>query len=208
MNDVQQYGLEMMKRDSKKLDLRTRIVAAARTEIAEKGLSLLKAREVATRASSALGGLYTVFADLDAIVLAVNQDSFDALDRIMTDAVSNETNPARKLSKLISAYLGFARAEPFLWRAMFEHRLAMGSAYPPSHYDSLVRLMAHIAAPLGELRMGDSEQQRFTRARTLYSAFHGIIWMSLDERFTGLSSDELEGELSTVLEQLLRGAGV
>jgi AcrR family transcriptional regulator len=198
--------VKALKKALKKQDLRGRVVAAARAEIAEKGLAVIKARDVADRAKSALGGIYTVFADLDAIVLAVNQDSLDALDQIMTEAVAGVDDPAQKLAKLIEAYLSFARAEPFLWRAMFEHRLPEGVAYPVSHYEALARLMAHIAEPLRDLRLGESEAQRFTRARTLFSAFHGIIWMSLDDRFTGLSSEELESELQMMLEQLLRGA--
>ena len=195
----------MAKRAEKKQNLRERVLTAARAQIAEKGLKALKAREVAEAANSALGGIYTVFPDLDAIVLEVNQQSFEMLDAIMAEAVSSLSDPAARLERLIDCYLGFARAEPNLWRAMFEHRLPERRDYPVSHYEALQRLMQHIVGPLRELQPAEHEEARLIRARTLFSAFHGVISMSLDHWFTGVGSEALEGELKALLQQLVRG---
>jgi AcrR family transcriptional regulator len=194
-----------MKQAEKKQDLRARLVQAARELIAEKGVAGLKARDVADRASRALGGLYTVFDDLDALVLAVNFESFQRLDGIMAAAVSGVTTPEAQLLGLVEAYLGFARDEPLLWRAMFELQLPEGRAFPLEHYEALDRLLQHIVVPLRALQPADSEDARMIRARTLFSAFHGVIAMSLDHRFTGVTSEALEGELRALLAQLVRG---
>ncbi len=193
-----------MKQAEKKQDLRARLVKAAREIIAERGLAGLKARDVAETAGSALGGLYTVFADLDALVLAVNYTSFMRLDAVMAEA-SLTPAPEARLQNLIKAYLSFARAEPQLWRTMFEHRLPEGRDYPAEHYEALSRLMQHIAVPLRQLQPRDEEVATLLRARTLFSAFHGVIAMSLDHRFTGVTSEALEGELKALLAQLVRG---
>ena len=194
-----------MKQAEKKQDLRARLLKAARGIIAERGLAGLKARDVAEAAGSALGGLYTVFADLDALVLAVNYDSFQRLDAVMAAAGEGLAEPEQRLLRLVEVYLGFAKAEPKLWRAMFDHRLAEGQDYPAEHYEALSQLMDHIANPLKQLQPKEDEAARLIRARTLFSAFHGVIAMSLDHRFTGVTSDELEGELKALLQQLVRG---
>jgi AcrR family transcriptional regulator len=194
-----------MKQAEKKHDLRARLVKAAREIIAERGLAGLKARDVAESAGSALGGLYTVFADLDGLVLAVNYESFMRLDDLMAAAGADVNEPEKRLFRLIEAYLGFAKAEPHLWRTMFEHRLPEGRDFPPEHYEALNELMQHIAIPLRRLQPSVDEAQRLIRARTMFSAFHGVIAMSLDHRFTGVTSEALEGELKALLAQLVRG---
>jgi AcrR family transcriptional regulator len=194
-----------MKQAEKKPDLRERLLGAAQGLIAERGLAGLKARDVAERARSALGGLYTVFPDLNGLVLAVNLLSFQRLDAVMTQAVAGADHPEAKLLALVEAYLDFARTEPNLWRAMFDHRLPEAQEIPPEHYDALMRLMQHIVAPLQDLQPDKDESNRMIHARTLFSAFHGIIAMSLDHRFTGVTSDALESELKDLLHQLVRG---
>jgi AcrR family transcriptional regulator len=194
-----------MKQAEKKQDLRARLLRAARGIIAERGLSGLKARDVAEAAGSALGGLYTVFADLDGLVLAVNYESFQKLDGVMARAEAGVDGAEARLLRLVEAYLGFARDEPNVWRAMFEHRLPEGREVPPEHYEALNGLMQHIVAPLRELQPDDDEAARLIRARTLFSAFHGVIAMSLDHRFTGVGSEALEAELRALLAQLVRG---
>jgi AcrR family transcriptional regulator len=194
-----------MKQADKKQDLRDRLVRAARQIIAERGLSGLKARDVAEAAGSALGGLYTVFRDLDGLVLAVNYESFQKLDTVMVAAVAGVDGAEAQMLRLIEAYLGYARSEPMLWRTMFAHRLPDGQDYPDQHYEALHRLIQHIAKPLHALQPGLDEATRLIRARTFFSAFHGVIAMSLDHWFTGVTSDALEGELQVLLRQLVAG---
>jgi hypothetical protein len=66
-------------------------------------------------------------------------------------------------------------------------------------------LIEHIAIPLQQLQPSVDEVARLIRARTMFSAFHGVIAMSLDHRFTGVTSEALEGELKALLAQLVRG---
>jgi len=195
----------MAKQTDKKRDLQERLLKAARQIISQRGLSGLKARDVAEAAGSALGGLYTVFPDLDGLVMAVNHGTFEDLNARMEQASEGVSSPEMCLQRLTAAYLAFARAEPMLWRAMFEHRLPEGKTFPPEHYQSLNRLMAHIVGPLKALQPLAPEDALFIRARTLFSAFHGVISMSLDRWFTGVTGENLDGELSALLRQLVEG---
>jgi AcrR family transcriptional regulator len=192
-------------RRDRKQELRAKLVAVARALIAEKGLGALSARKVADGAGVALGSLYTVFADLDALVFAVNLESFQTLDGVMAKAAAGADTAEAKLAGLVWAYLGFARAEPFLWRAMFEQPLPAGGTVPEENRDALVRLMMHIAEPLRVVSPMLNDEGRVQRARTLFAAFHGVIAMSLNQRQTGLQAGELEQELQALLDVMFRG---
>jgi AcrR family transcriptional regulator len=192
------------KRD-KKLELKEKLLKVAREMIAERGLLDLSTRKVADAAGTALGSLYTVFADLDALVFAVNLESFERLDGLMREASLRAATADEKLSALVWAYLGFARSEPHLWRAMFEHRVAEGRTVPVENLESLAGLMQHIAEPLRQVNPELDDAARLLRARTLFAAFHGVISMSLDQRMLGVADQVLERELKALLKTLFRG---
>lgn len=192
-------------RRDKKLELRVKLLGVAREMIAAGGVGELSTRKVAEAAGTALGSLYTVFADVHALVFAVNLESFRKLDAIMRDAAAGAVGAEAKLAALVWAYLGFAREEPNLWRAMFDHQLPEGHGVPAENLEALSVLMMHIAEPLREVSPELKGAARMIRARTLFSAFHGVIAMSLDQRMTGLTGDELEGELQALLGVMFRG---
>ena len=60
------------KRSQRRDALRGTIIALAQRRIASHGLSSLRARDLAQEAGCALGGLYNMFEDIDALVLEVN----------------------------------------------------------------------------------------------------------------------------------------
>jgi len=56
----------------RRLKLRERLLEAARAAINARGLSGLKARDLAAETGCALGAIYTAFDDLDELILRVN----------------------------------------------------------------------------------------------------------------------------------------
>src|ERR671932_555397 len=60
--------------------LRDALIAAAETMIRADGLGGLRARDLARAANCAVGAIYNVFHDLDALVLAVNAGTLDRID--------------------------------------------------------------------------------------------------------------------------------
>jgi AcrR family transcriptional regulator len=192
-------------RRDRKQELREKLLSVAREMIAERGLLDFSTRKVADAAGTALGSLYTVFVDVDALVFAVNLESFERLDGLMQEAAAGAATAEEKLSALVWAYLGFARAEPHLWRAMFEHQLPEGRTVPAENLEALAGLMQNIAEPLREVNPELDDAARLTRARTLFAAFHGVISMSLDHRLLGVADEALESELRALLGTLFRG---
>lgn len=177
--------------------LREALIEAAETAIAAGGLAQLKARDLARAAGCALGAIYTVFPDLDALILAVNARTLDRIDRAMREAGASGEAPldaARAIARLVelaTAYLDFAVAQTGLWRALFEHRLPPGQAVPADYLALQMTLFRHIVAPLQALQPGLGEPARLMLARSLFSAVHGVVDLGLEEKLTAVPLPQL-----------------
>lgn len=188
---------------ARKPDLKTRLVEAAEREIAEKGLAGLKAREVAARAGCALGAIYTVFDDLDALVLQVNSRTLARLGEALQPP---EGGPETVTLALADAYARFALANRRLWSALFEHRLPEGVEMPAWHRQEHEVLIARIGAPLAKLRPDLPEAALRLRVRTLFGAVHGVVHLSLQGRLVGLPEPALRAEVAALVSALVAGA--
>jgi AcrR family transcriptional regulator len=193
------------KRDAKREALKARLVTAARTRIESSGLASLRARDITEDAGCALGALYNVFDDLDGLILEVNAQTLALLDSDVEAATSGAGDAGQKLRLLGQRYLAFAKNNEKLWRALFELRLADGRPLPDWIIANQVRLLAHIAKPLAQLQPNLSEPELMIRTRTIFAAVHGIVSLSLDQRFVSLPTGTLGDEIDRFVNLLLKG---
>lgn len=194
------------KRTRKRDSLKLKIIDLAEERIARHGLSSLRVRDLATEAGCALGGLYNMFADIDAIILEVNARTLTAIDSVMKAALLSAAGAPHKLKALAQTYLTFARENPLLWRALFEHHLPEDQPLPDWYSEKLNHLMDHIAHALALLQPNYSLELLAKRSRTMFAAVHGVVSISLDNRFVGLAADQLDGEVDRFIELLLVGS--
>ena len=193
------------KRREKKEELKTRLIAAGTELIQEQGLKGLRARDIAERAGSALGGLYTVFDDLDGLVLHINSGTLKRLEAALNAALPPTGDLEETFLNLSLAYLNFALAERNLWSALFEHRMPDGVAVPEWHLAEHAFLIGLIAAPLARQMPEASADDIAIRARTVFSAVHGVIAISLEGRFVGITPALLEREVAALARLLATG---
>ena len=192
-------------RDAKRQDLRTRLTAAAKARMERSGLAGLRARDITSDAGCALGALYTAFADLDALVLEVNAQTLRQLDALMSEAVAKAQDSGAAMKALAATYLAFARAHPLLWKALFQFQPPDGKPLPGWYADDQARLLAQIVKPLAQLQPELDDGALIIRARTLFAVVHGIISISLEERFVGVPIVTLDQEVERLIDQLLAG---
>lgn len=193
------------KREAKKEELRERLLKAASGIIEEHGVSGLRARDIAERAGCALGGLYTVFADIDELILNVHSGTLKRMEAQLRGAVPSAATPRQTFRHLALAYLAFAQDNRNLWKALFEHRLPEGAAPPDWHLAQQDFLIQLIAAPLSIAMPGASPDALAIRARTLFGAVHGVVSISLEDRFTGITPGHLEQEVAALADILAEG---
>jgi AcrR family transcriptional regulator len=211
MNDVQKIERQWLmidKKAAKREDLRDRLIAAAGGRIAQSGLKELRARDVTTDAGCALGALYLVFEDLDALVLDVNARTLRTLDAVMNEALALTKNPGEQMHALAQTYLNFARQNPYLWWALFQFHMSNQKKVPDWFSLEQTKLLTQIIRPLAVLQPGLNEEELVVRARTLFAAVHGIVSISLENRFVGVPMETLDGELKRFIDLMLAGLPV
>lgn len=192
------------KKSSPKRDrLRERLIDAAEKTLSERGLSGLKARDLAAAAGCALGAIYTAFEDMDELVLRANARTLAQLEKAL--AGTPQDRPAEELLSLARAYLAFARAHEPRWRALFEHRLPPSRDVPDWYATARDRLLGLLEAPLARLLPNMEATARAALARTLFSAVHGIVTLGMEGKVAPTTADALDAQIETFVRLVAAG---
>jgi len=202
--------------NARRAKLRETLITAAERLIETQGLAGVKARTLAQAAGCALGAIYNVFPDLDALILAVSAHTLANLDAQLTpillraDGSPQALTPEEarsKLEALALAYLDFAAAHRASWRALFEHRLPAGKAMPEWMIADQARLFGKVEALLDPLIPNMAAAERSALARTLFSAVHGVVLLGLEEKLAPMPLDLLRRQLTELVAAMAVGLG-
>lgn len=179
-----------------------RILEAAVALMEEGGLNAVQIRAVATKAGYSVGSVYKHYADIDALIIAVNAITLQRINDTMTEATEGLADPVARLKALAHAYLDFARANVTLWRGLFDHHLADGKDIPDDHRQQNIALLAFIGREIKTLEPHLNDAALAARTRTCFAAVHGLVTISLEDRFIGLSEDTLPVEMDFLVDRL------
>jgi len=199
--------------EARRIELRGRLIDTADRLIASEGLSGVKARPLAEAAGCALGAIYNVFPDLDALIMAVSARTLERLDAhlapALADAAASGLSPKemarRGLVNLALAYLDFAFAHRSSWRALFEHRLPEGRSVPEWLMADQARLFGKVERFLEPLLPSLSAAERALTARSLFSAVHGLVLLGLEEKLTAMPLGVLLDQLARLVRATIKG---
>jgi len=199
-----------MTRGDQHVALRTRLIDAAERTIADKGLTALKARDLAREAGCALGTIYNVFEHLDELVLCVGSRTLAMLETALGAARSPARHHSAEeavadLVRLALAYLDFAATHTVRWRALFEHRMSEARPLPEWFVEQQHALFAQAERPLAALLPELDRGARRTLARTLFSAVHGIVALGLEEKLVSQPLPDLRNQLAVTVRAIATG---
>jgi AcrR family transcriptional regulator len=190
--------------------LREQLIDAAECTIAEKGLTALKARDLARQVGCAVGTIYNVFEHLDELVLCVGLRTLAMLEAALGAAPPLggrhliET-AADDLVRLALAYLEFAAKHTVRWRALFEHRMNEARSLPEWFAEQQLRLFDQVERPLAALLPDLDPEARRVLARTVFSAVHGIVALGLEEKLVSLPLPDLASQLAATVRAVAAG---
>ena len=193
------------KTDARRAQLRESLIDIAEAHVARSGVQGLKARAIASEAGCAVGAIYTHFADMHALAMAVNGRTFAALAGFVTARIAAAA-PGTAKARLITtahAYAAFAAANTHLWRALFDVNLTAQGEVPDWYMDDLNAVFALIEAPIAELYPAKDPGERDRWVRTLFYAIHGIVHLSLENQLSDLPLSEIETMISELLSETL-----
>ncbi|HEV7260430.1 MAG TPA: TetR/AcrR family transcriptional regulator [Bosea sp. (in: a-proteobacteria)] len=197
----------MVKTTERRERQREALIMAAEGAIAEKGLSGLKARDLANEVGCALGAIYNLVADMDELVLRVGSRTLARLDSALAQATDGSCSTSsgdatNTLVAIAKTYCAFARENLQLWRTLFEHRMAEGAVVPEWAISEQMTMFRYILAPLRALQPQASEPELMLLSRTLFSAVHGIVMLGLEEKLIAVPPAELDGQIEAIVRAL------
>lgn len=200
----------MIKTTERRERQREALILAAERVIAEKGLTGLKARDLATEIGCSLGAIYNLVADMDELVLRVGSRTLARLDEALGQALGgrpseNAEAAVDALVAIAKAYGVFARENLQLWRTLFEHRMVEGAIVPEWAVSQQMTMFRYILAPLRALRPGANEADLILLSRTLFSAVHGIVMLGLGEKLVAVPAAALDGQIEVIVRLLGKG---
>ena len=187
--------------DHSRAELERMIILEGHRQLAEVGFSRFSAREVAKRIGYSIGTVYNVFGTHDRLILAINTRTF----RLWAEHLQSRLDSAGgdRIRTLVEGYFSFARENPNLWMAIYDHRLPPDSTMPPEYDEQrreLTEIVAReIAAALPEVRREEAPRL----ARSLIATVHGHCTFALNGSFALMGETEpLELALARVRESL------
>ena len=202
----------MVKTTERRERQREALVLAAEQAIAEKGLSGLKARDLAEAIGCSLGAIYNIVQDMDELVLRVGSRTLARLDVALAEATEGSDGAMDReatdtLVAIAQTYCAFARENLQLWRTLFEHRMAEGSIVPEWAISEQMTMFRYILAPLRRLQPQASEPDLVLLSRTLFSAVHGVVMLGLEEKLVAVPAAALDGQIEVLVRVIGKGLG-
>jgi AcrR family transcriptional regulator len=184
-------------------DLRAELLTAAERQIETRGLANLRARDLANEAGCSLGAIYNVFTDLDELILTVNANTLEAIDREMTAIEGGD--PLQQLIALAHAYLNYAVRNRLRWEALFSHRIPAEATVPPWFQDIQNAAFSRIEVPLGLLRPDLPDAACHLLGRSIFASVHGIVALGMDRRLAPMDLPVLRSQIALVVGAIVRG---
>jgi AcrR family transcriptional regulator len=190
-------------RDRARTRSRANILAAARELVLAEGVEALSLRAVAARAGFSPAGLYEYFDSKDDIVRGLAGEVAGQLDHRLA-AVPVSLPAPRRLARLASAYLDFARDRPEDYLVLFVRLTASRTSPAQAAGGAYGRVLAAAEAGLadGSLEGGDAEEIAYA----IWALVHGMAMLQLTH-LKGYDADFAASDRK-IIDRLVAGFSV
>jgi AcrR family transcriptional regulator len=188
-----------------KVELRQKILDAARALFIEEGYEAVSMRKIAQRIEYSPTAIYLHFEDKQALFRAVCDETFERLARRLDRLAVRDADPLTRLRDGLHAYVDFALKHPQHYTATF--LLKASGTTTPFAASAGGRAFAHLqrgveeAIAHGSIRRGDAAAM----AQSLWAACHGVslLLITLDGgTFPFVARATL---ISSTIDTMLRG---
>lgn len=169
--------------------------------MAAQGFAHFSARQVARAISYSVGTIYNLFPSLDHLLLAINTRTF----MLWTDHLRSRLERAGsdRIRALVEAYFSFARENPNLWMAIYDHRLPPGMKMPEEDAQRRAVLTGIVVQEIAAVGPDQPLEQFQHLARSLIATVHGHCTFDLNGTFALMGvTDAVEMALDRVRESL------
>ena len=189
--------------DHSREELEALILDAGHALMAEVGFARFSAREVAKRVGYSIGTVYNVFGSYDRLVLAINTRTFIAWAEHLREQLAQAGED--RIAALVAGYFAFARANPHLWMAIYDHRLPAGMGVPAADEATRAALTGIVADEIARA-LAVERHMVVALTRSLVATVHGHCHFALTGAFALMGEADAEGAALTRVREVLRRA--
>jgi AcrR family transcriptional regulator len=154
--------------------LRLQTIEAGRRILRKEGAKALNARRVASEIGVAVGTLYNLFANFDEIVLHLNLETLEDLERSFAAHRALPKDPAAATEILANTFLDFTAKHRHQWAAVLEFKTEHKLPILADLRAVVARLASHVEQALAPLFPAGAEQERRLAAAVLWTSLEGI----------------------------------
>lgn len=187
--------------DHSRAELAELIIAEGHRQMAETGFARFSAREVAKRIGYTIGTIYNVCGSYDRLILAINTRTF----RLWAEHLRSRLAQAGedRIKALVEGYFSFARDNPNIWTAIYDHRLLPGEIMPDEFLAQRGELTEIVVAEVAAALPEGARDIAPRLARSLIATVHGHCFFALNGSFALMGETEpLEVALMRVREAI------
>lgn len=164
------------------------IILEGHRQMAEVGFARFSAREVAKRIGYSIGTVYNVFGTHDRLILAINTRTFRLwADHLRERLAGEETD---RIRVLVEGYFSFARENPNLWMAIYDHRLPPDAAMPEEFEKQRAELTEIVTAEIAAALPDRVRPSAPRLARSMIATVHGHCTFALNGTFALMGEHE------------------
>ena len=185
-------------------ELRQLILEAAQRIVATRGFSELSAREIAREIGYAPGTLYNLFRNLDEILLRVEAELLDRLDKALSAEMEGRKG-SDAVRRFAVAYAAFAYEHTKLWHLVQEHHPAVDQAGPDWYLEKVYAPASRLEIVLAKLSGNQDVEEAARTARIIWSAVHGIVQVAMTGKFGALPQSTTVAMVENLVENYLVG---
>lgn len=171
--------------ETKKQDLKLRIIEAAREVLISKGYRNLSLRKIARKIGVSATSIYLYFKGKDDLVHTLIEEAIERLNKQLENAVVEDSNPpAAKLKTLAQAYVDFALRHPREYQVIYLVSSDEMTRYPKEKFRKARKGYGLVLDVLAEgVKAGMIEAEKPSiAAYTFWAQLHGVMSVVLSKR--------------------------
>jgi AcrR family transcriptional regulator len=171
------------RREREKLEVRTKILDAARELFAREGYDAVTMRRIADAVEYSPTAIYLHFKDKETLVRELCEEDFASLAKAF-QKIAKESDPLERLRKIGMAYVDFGVEKPNHYRLMF-----MTSRHEPAEMEGLEKgnpeedayafLVTTVAEAIAQERLRPELKDPQVVAQAAWAGVHGVISLHL-----------------------------
>lgn len=149
--------------------------------LAEQRMGEISVRQIAAKMGYTVGTLYTLYTNLNDLMMHVYARTLDRLFEDCQDRIRQLDDPTDRIRACGRAYMELANAQPNAWEMLFSRNLKKEEEHEWIEA-KIGRLFAMLNGLLDELRPNKSKVEIERAAKLLWGSVHGITVLSLQDR--------------------------